>query len=235
MTKNDTIVFIPTYNERENVEEMVRQLKELNLPFDILFVDDNSTDGTKEILNEMVNRHQNIKVIHRPAKLGIGSAHLTGIHYAFNNGYRILITMDCDFTHSPKDIPIFLKTAGTVDIVVGTRFMCDDSLKEWNMYRKTLTKLGHFLTRTLLKIPYDATGAFRAYNLKKIQKEVFYNIVSPGYAFFFESLFLLNRMGYKIVEIPINLPARTYGHSKMNYKEICRSLLQLFKLSFKRF
>lgn len=223
------LIFIPTYNEKENVKEMVRQINSTNLELDLLFADDNSPDGTGKILNELKKEYKNLLVVHREKKMGIGSAHKFGIKYAYDNNYDYLITMDCDFTHSPSDITKFLKEKD-YDVVVGTRYKDKKSLEDWNLYRRFLTKLGHFLTKTLLSLEYDATGAFRLYNLKKIDSEIFDKVKSNGYAFFFESLFFLNLKGYKIKEVPIILPKRTYGSSKMSFLEIFKSLKRLGRL-----
>lgn len=223
------LIFIPTYNERENVEEMLQRLTLLYPNFDILFADDNSPDGTGQVLEELKKQHKRLEVIHREKKLGIGSAHRAGINYAYSKGYDYLITMDCDFTHSPEDISRFMEYLD-YDIVIGTRYKDKKSLSEWNIYRKFLTKLGHFLTKYFLLMDYDATGAFRLYNLRKIPLRAFDNVKSEGYSFFFESLFFLNLQGFKIKEVPIILPKRTYGHSKMGIKEIFKSLLRLFRL-----
>lgn len=237
MKTPDLLICIPTYNEKENVGEMVREIEELvlPLPFNLIFIDDNSPDGTGRILDEIAKKNSRVKVLHRTEKSGIGSAHLAGIRYAYKRGYDFLLTMDCDFTHSPKDIYKFINTSKEADVVVGTRFLKSESLAEWNVYRKLLTRLGHLLTKTFLNMPYDATGAFRLYNLKNIDIEIFNKVESKGYAFFFESLYLLNRAGCKIVEVPISLPARTYGHSKMTMKEIVKSVFMLLKLKFRRF
>ncbi|MCX7991071.1 MAG: polyprenol monophosphomannose synthase [Proteobacteria bacterium] len=226
---NRLLIFIPTYNESENVEEMVKNVFELGIDGDLLVADDNSPDGTGEILEKLRKIFPKLIVVHREKKLGIGNAHKFGISYAYEKGYEYLLTMDCDFTHSPSDIPLFLENS-EYDIVIGTRYTKEDSLKDWNIYRRFLTKLGHFLTKYLLGMDYDATGAFRLYNLKKIDKKVFDKVRSDGYSFFFESLFFLNLNGYKIKEIPIVLPKRTYGHSKMTIKEIFKSLYKLFNL-----
>lgn len=227
---NKLLIFIPTYNERENVEEMVEKIFNNNFDFDLLIADDNSPDGTGDILEELKKKYPKLIVMHREKKMGIGNAHRFGISYAYENGYNFLITMDCDFTHNPEDIPLFLKYKEEYDIVIGTRYQNEDSLKDWNIYRKFLTRLGHFLTKYLLAMDYDATGAFRLYNLKKLDKTVFDKVRSQGYSFFFESLFFLYLKGYKIKEVPIVLPKRTYGHSKMTFKEIFKSLSMLFRL-----
>ena len=227
MKKNEILVFIPTYNEQENVREICSRLLNLSLDLDILFIDDDSPDGTGDVLDQLAKQHSNLHVIHRAGKLGIGSAHLDGISWAYDNGYSTLITMDCDFTHKPETIPEFLQQSDDHDIVIGSRFLHKESLREWNLYRKAFIHLGHFLTRKLLRLRYDATGAFRLYNLEKIPSEMFNLIESESYSFFFESLFILNLNGIPIKQISIDLPARTYGHSKQSFNGAFKTLLQL--------
>jgi dolichol-phosphate mannosyltransferase len=224
------LIFVPTFNERDNAERMFRQLAALGLDADILFLDDNSPDGTGEILDRLAKENPRLSVIHRPGRLGIGTAHLDGIAWAYNCGYDILITLDCDFTHTPADVLRLLEKSDSHDVVVGSRWMKADSLPGWNFMRRSLTNLGHLLTRTLLRMPYDATGAFRVYNLQRIPRAVFELVQSRGYAFFLESMFLFTRNGISIAEIPIVLPSRTYGESKMSVREAAKSGLYIFSL-----
>ena len=230
--KNELLILIPTYNEIGNVEEILTQILGLELPADILFIDDNSPDGTGDKLEQLAEKYSNISVSHRKGKLGIGSAHVDGINFAYNHSYRLLLTMDCDFSHSPSEIKDFIKLAEQADIVIGSRFIKKGSLKEWNFLRWSLTHIGHIATRLLLNMPYDASGAFRLYRLDKISRYFLDNIHSRGYSFFYESLYVLHLNEYRIVEIPIILPARVYGHSKMRIKDAIQSLLQLFKIYF---
>lgn len=230
MIPNKTLIFIPTYNESENVERIYREIKSLNLGTDILFLDDNSPDGTGKLIDALVEKSPDTFVIHRTGKLGIGSAHQAGIKWAYDKEYEMLVTMDCDFTHSPSYIINFIRHSDRADIVIGSRYMKKHSLATWNIFRKFLTKLGHFMTVTLLNMPYDASGAFRLYCLKKIDKNIFSLIQSNGYSFFFESLFILHFNRKEIFEIPIELPSRTYGTSKMTWKDAWKSLQFLLNL-----
>ena len=230
--RSKPLIMIPTYNERENVERICIEILALGLDLDILFVDDNSPDGTGVVLDILSQSHPNVKILHRSGKLGIGSAHRDGIEWGYKNGYRVLVTMDCDYTHPPEYIPRFLELAESNDVVVGSRYMQKNSLSGWSISRKTLTLFGHFLTKQLLGIPYDATGAYRSYRLDRITYQTFNLVNSHGYSFFFESLYILNRNQHSVCEIPIALPARTYGHSKMSYKEAVRSAKQLFYVYF---
>lgn len=234
MQKNNTLIFIPTYNEIDNVKKIFNDIKALNLPADMLFLDDNSPDGTGLVIDAIVADNSNIYAIHRPGKQGIGSAHQDGIRWAYEHGYATLITMDCDFTHSPSYINDFIKLSDKADIVVGSRYMQKDSLATWNLFRKFLTYLGHFLTVNLLNMPYDASGAFRLYSLKKIDKKLFNLILSKGYSFFFESLFILYYNKISVAETPIELPSRTYGTSKMTYSDAWNSLIFLLNLCYRK-
>ena len=229
------LILIPTYNEKENVETIYREIRAQELPADILFLDDNSPDGTGELVQAIAQKDTGVFSKHRSGKLGVGSAHLEGIQYAYEQGYSALITMDCDFTHQPEDIPKFLELAEDYDLIIGSRHLQEKSLEGWSLQRRLLTRLGYFLTGTLLNIPYDATGAFRLYRLDRIDRQVFSLVTSHSYSFFFESLFfLLNRLHLRVVEIPIKLPVRACGHSKMKLKDIIGSFFKLVLLYRKR-
>lgn len=224
---SSTLVFIPTYNEAANVRPLAAGILGLGLDADILFIDDNSPDGTGTILDQMAAENPLVHVVHRSGKLGIGSAHQDGIKWAYDHGYRLLVTMDCDFTHSPTLIPEFISYTSQYDVVVGSRYMKEGSLRDWNLLRRTLTRTGHFLTTRLLHMPHDATGAFRVYRIDKIPSGLFSLVHSIGYSFLFESLYILNLNGFSIKELPIDLPSRTYGHSKMRMRDAYHSLMLL--------
>ena len=229
---NELLIFIPTYNERENVEGILEQLLGLGLAADILFVDDNSPDGTGELLDRLARGMPNVTVQHRAGKMGVGSAHAYGIQWAYERGYRLLLTMDCDFTHSPEYIRDFLAKADDADIVVGSRYLQDKSLSTWNAYRKLLTRIGHLLTAVFLRMPYDATGAFRLYRLDRLPKNFLDPVQSHSYSFFFESLYILHLNGFRIAEVPTHLPARVYGHSKMRLTDALNSVSHLVHIYF---
>lgn len=226
------LIAIPTYNERQNVTFIYEQLLKLELGADLLFVDDHSPDGTGQLLDELAARDDRLQVLHRPGKLGIGSAHLDAIRWAYGHDYGQLLTMDCDFSHSPADIPRFLDCASEAEVVIGSRYLQRDSLREWNLLRKGLTSCGHLLTTRLLRMPQDATGAFRLYDLARIDRRIFGLVRSMGYAFFFESLFILTRNSVTIAEVPIYLPARTYGSSKISILEVYGSVRRIALLWF---
>jgi len=226
------LVGIPTLNEAKNVEHMVERLQGLSLPLDLLFIDDSSSDGTGDILDQLASRYDSIRVLHRPPFSGIGSAHQAILRYAYEHGYQTLITMDCDFSHQPEDLPRLLQEPSKEALVVGSRFLDPNSLADWNLRRRFLTHLGHWLTSRLLGLPMDATGAFRLYRLDQIPRTLWEQVRSPGYAFFFESLVFLRRGGVQCAEIPIRLPKRVYGESKLDLWQAFRSLRMLLRLYF---
>lgn len=232
--KKNILIFIPTYNEVNNVENILKKIINLKIDTDILFIDDNSPDGTGELLDKLSNVFSRVFVQHRIGKLGIGSAHREAILWAYKNRYNAILTLDCDATHPPEYIPSFIKRLDEFDLVVGTRHLNKSSLADWSIKRKFLTKLGYLLTYYLLNIPYDATGAYRIYNLDLINSKFLDTTRSNGYSFLFETIFILNFNNYKIGEIPIHLPSRENDCSKMSYRDICQSLLMLFKIFFEK-
>ena len=233
MSDNDLLIFIPTYKERQNVRLIVEGLRYNLGPVPILFCDDNSPDGTYDVIREVAEQDGHVDVIRRPGKLGIGSAHKDGIREAARRGYRRLLTLDCDLTHQPSDCARFVACENG-DVVVGSRFTDPASLADWNWLRKALTRGGHAATRMLLRMPYDATGALRLYHLDRLGVDWLDKVRSDGYAFFFESLMVLQARGAKIEELSIRLPKRTYGNSKMSVRELVRSVVMLLRLAARR-
>jgi dolichol-phosphate mannosyltransferase len=231
--RQNRLVFIPTYNESGNVRDMYEKLTSLNLDADLLFIDDASPDGTGRILDDIARQDSRVTVIHRKGKEGIGTAHLQGIAYAYDQGYTVLMSLDCDFTHRPEYLPDFLAMQDKCDLVIASRYLGNESLGEWNLYRKALTNIGHVLTKALLSMPYDATTSFRLYRLDRIPRSIFNHVTSRGYAFFFESTYFLHLHDVRIREIPVVLPARALGDSKMGVDEIIASLRQLMSLYFR--
>ena len=230
---SEILIFVPTYNECDNAPRMARELAALPIAADILFFDDNSPDGTGKLLEEIKKEISRLIVHHRSGKLGIGTAHSEAIAWAYQKGYKILVTLDCDFTHSPADIPAMIRAAEKSDLAVGSRWVNSGSLPGWNIFRRAMTFLGHGLTKFVLGIPQDASGAFRAYRLDRIPLGIWDLVKSRGYSFFFESMFVFNRNRLLIQEIPITLPARTYGNSKMSTHAAFNSARYIFQLALK--
>jgi len=228
------LVFIPTLNEAGTISYLLMLINKLHPTLDILIVDDNSNDGTLNELRQLKLRGLPIEIVVRASKMGIGSAHLFAINYAFDNNYDLLITMDGDGAHDPKSIENFLSVQNN-DLVIGSRYLQKNSLIEWNIFRKSLTHVIHLVTWKFLGLNYDNSSAFRCYNLMQLTKQSFAKINSSGYDFFFESIFVLTKnQSIKIAQIPIFLPARTYGNSKLNLKLALIALKTLVRLFFTR-
>lgn len=227
------LLIIPTLNERKNITALIEKIRKINQKIDILFVDDNSTDGTREEILYLKKRNKSIYYIFRPKKLGIGSAHKDGLKFAYKKKYKIILTMDADGTHNPKYIKNLIKYSTQYDLISTNRFENKDSLIEWPVHRRFLTKIRFYLINILLNINYDSSGAYRCYNAKNIKLNDVLDAKNDGYSFFWESLYLLNKKKYSIKEIPIYLPYRKVGSSKMKMRDIVGSLFYLFKYSIK--
>ena len=233
MSKSAILLCLPTLNEAGNIQAMLDQILELRLDADIVVIDDGSSDGTDKIVEELAAKNPQVRLVERGSRLGVGSAHIDALRLGKKGGYQFLVTMDADFSHRPSDIPRFLEAAETSNVVVGTRFSRADSLKEWDLLRKCITHLAHFLTKTLLTLPYDASGGFRVYQLSMISPDLIDSIESRNYEFFFESLTRMHRRGLSIAEVPIDLPARTYGESKMKLRHVFGGFVRLIQLAWR--
>lgn len=228
------LLFIPTLNEAGTIRKIVTSSFAYSKSIDMLIIDDNSSDGTLEIIRQLQTKYKNIELIVRTQRLGIGSAHLSAIDYAIETKYDYLITMDGDGAHNPSYLPVFLAESIKHDLVVGNRYLQKNSLSEWNYGRKALTRIVHISTIVLLGMKYDCSSAFRCYTLKSLPQNFTVQIKSRGYDFFFESMFILHRDKKVIYEIPIHLPARTYGNSKLTTMWALKALLRLLYLSISR-
>jgi len=230
-----TLVFIPTLNEAGTIGDLLILINKLHPSLDLLVVDDNSNDGTLHELRRLKSKEMPIDIVVRASKMGIGSAHLLAINYAFDNNYKFIITMDGDGAHEPKSIKHLLSLAENHDLVIGSRYLQKSSLSEWNAFRKSLTYIIHAITWKFLGLNYDNSSAFRCYNLTRLTKQSFAKIKSSSYDFFFESIFILSKnQGIKIAQIPIFLPSRTYGNSKLTIKSALIAFRTLVRLSLNR-
>lgn len=226
------LVVIPTYNEVDNIGLLIQQLRSLLPNATLLIIDDNSFDGTSELVSQVASEQSNVILHSREQKLGIGSAHKHALLEAISGNYEILVTLDADFTHDPVYIEAMFQELTNADVVVGSRFLPGGGIREWNLFRALLTRAGHLATRLILRIPYDASGAFRMYRINKVRFAALTQELNDGYSWFYESLTVLHLQGLRIREIPIVLPARTYGSSKMRIRDATFSLLNMFRFRF---
>lgn len=213
------LIIIPTYNEKKNIKIILKNIKKkFKLKYDLLFIDDNSNDGTQEVLNKL--KSKSLKIINRKGKLGVGSAHKDGIAYGYKKKYNFIITMDCDGTHDPKYLKKIVKLSKENDLVTTNRFLNKNSLSNWDFHRKYLTIFRHLLVKFIFNINIDSSGAFRCYNTKKINLNDILLSKDNSYSFFTESIVILSLKKYKIAEIPVILPKRFSGSSKMKLTDV---------------
>ena len=237
MAKNSMLIIVPVLNEANNIFPLLKKIFKYlkNKKKHILFIDDNSTDGTRNKIKQAKKKYKKIYLIKRSRKLGVGSAHKIGLAWGFKNKYKIIITMDCDGTHDPIYIDKMLKVLSkkNCQIVSTNRFLNKNSLNDWPTWRKKLTTFRHKLIQFLLNIKYDSSGAFRGYLTDKINIKDIFLAKNNSYSFFWESIFILSKR-YKIKEIPIRLPGRHSGSSKMKFKDIFLALLYLLVFFFRK-
>ena len=183
-TFNKYLIIIPTYNEKNNIDFIINKIKRIiKFRYKLLFIDDNSNDGTKQLINKI--KSKNILVFNRKKKLGIGSAHKFGIKYAYKCKYKYIITMDCDGTHNPLYIKKMLQLLKSSDLVITNRFKIKKSLEKWSIYRKLITIIRQFIVTFFFNTDLDSSGAFRCYNSTKIKLNDILLASSNGYSFFY--------------------------------------------------
>jgi len=214
------VVIIPTYNEKENVERMARAVMGLPVTIDILFVDDNSPDGTAAIISELMAEFPNrIFLEERQGKLGLGTAYIHGFKWSLNQNYDYIFEMDCDFSHNPLDLPRLLEacTQKGADLSIGSRYTKGGKVQNWPMGRILMSYFASVYVRMILFIGIaDTTAGFMCYSNKVLKAIDLDNIHFKGYAFQIEMKYAAKRKGFKIIEVPITFIDRQFGESKMS-------------------
>lgn len=230
------IVVVPTYNEASNIASLVKKIISLNLDISILIVDDNSPDGTGKIADDLAKQHQQVSVIHRPKKQGLGRAYIDGFQWAIKQKADYIIEMDADFSHNPERIPEFLKNIENYDVVIGSRYLNGTvNVVNWPIKRLILSLAANNYTRLItgLKI-HDCTGGFKCFRREVLENVDLDGITSDGYGFQIEMNFRAQKLGYRICEIPIIFTERHSGTSKMSRKIIWEALFLVWKLAFSK-
>jgi len=214
---NQTLIIVPTYNERENLPRMAARLLSLPVAVDVLVVDDNSPDGTGRLADELAAKHPQIHVLHRAGKEGLGRAYLAGFAWALEKKYEFIFEMDCDFSHDPNEIPVFLKAAENADLVIGSRYSGGVRVLNWPLKRLLLSRSAGVFVWFVTGMPFtDPTGGYKCFRRRALEAIGLEKIRSNGYSFQIELTHRLWRQGYKIVESPITFADRTEGTSKMS-------------------
>lgn len=217
---NDSLVVIPTYNERENAPDIIRKVFSLPIPFDVLIIDDNSPDGTAAMVRELqLEFPGRLHLEERKVKLGLGTAYIHGFKYALRLGYAYIIEMDADFSHNPEDL-IRLRAACTeegYDLAIGSRYIGGVNVVNWPMNRVLMSYFASYYVRLVTGMPIqDATAGFKCYARQVLETIPLDEIRFIGYAFQIEMKFLTYKYGFKIKEVPIIFTDRAKGHSKMS-------------------
>jgi dolichol-phosphate mannosyltransferase len=212
------LVCLPTYNERENLEPMLRALGEVLGPDDsVLVIDDASPDGTGEIADRLSGRLPNVQVLHRATKEGIGPAYLAGFRHALAAGAELVLEMDCDFSHDPTAVPQLIAAAADADLVLGSRYVRRGGTRNWGLVRRTISRGGSLYAQILLGTRVrDLTGGFKCYRREVLERIDLDAIGSRGYAFQIETTYRALRAGFRVVEVPIVFVDREAGGSKMS-------------------
>lgn len=231
----DCTIVIPTYNERDNIGVLLPQL--LQIPrCRILVVDDNSPDGTANIVTTIARDEPRVSLLSRPSKMGLGTAYIAGFRRALAEGAEYLCEMDADFSHNPRYLPPLIEAAETnYDLVIGSRYVPGGGTTDWGLLRKCISQSGNIYARLLLNLPVmDATGGFRCYRRRVLQTINLDNIHSNGYSFQIELVYRAMRAGFRIGEIPIIFPDRRVGRSKMSRRIVLEAFITVWRLRFER-
>jgi dolichol-phosphate mannosyltransferase len=211
------LVVIPTYNERDNIESILRRLREANPQAHALVVDDASPDGTGDIADRVAATDDWVHVLHRPAKAGLGAAYVAGFRWALERGYDVVVEMDADGSHAPEQLPGLLSALADADVVLGSRWVPGGKIVNWPMSRVLLSRGGNVYTRLALGMHLrDATGGFRAYRAAVLQKLDLDAVASQGYCFQVDLAWRAVRDGFRVAEVPITFTERERGDSKMS-------------------
>jgi dolichol-phosphate mannosyltransferase len=232
---SDSLVIIPTYNEKENVERMIRKVFSLPFEFHILIIDDGSPDGTAEIVKAlMLEFPGKLFIEERKGKLGLGTAYIHGFNWALARNYEFIFEMDCDFSHNPEDL-IRLREAcvNGGDVAIGSRYTKNGKIENWPMGRVLMSYFASVYVRIILMVPFkDTTAGFKCYRRKVLQAINFDNIKFIGYAFQIEMKYVAYKLGFKIVEVPITFTDRIEGTSKMSKGIFKEAILGVLKMRF---
>lgn len=230
------MTIVPTYNEKENIELLVGEILDLPVPVEVIIVDDNSPDGTGEIADRLAAAHpERVHVVHRPGKLGLGTAHIAGIKKALEMGASRLMTMDADFSHHPRYIPQMLQKCEEVDLVIGSRYVDGGGTAQCTVLRKVLSRGANAFAYWMLGLrARDATAGFRCYRHEVLESIDLDSIRAEGYSFLIEMLFRCRQAGWQIGEVPIVFVNRLRGASKISREEIIKALWTVLRLAIHR-
>lgn len=237
MPNPEGLIIIPTYNERDNMAKLIEQILCLPILVDILIVDDNSPDGTGNIVEELQKQNPRLHLLKRSGKLGLGTAYIEGFKIALQQNYQFIVTMDADFSHDPKYLPELIAGLADHDLIIGSRYIKNGGVKNWPLKRRFLSRVGNFYAKTILNTPInDNTAGFMAIKTNVLQKIDLNRISGKGYAFLMELKYTLFKNNAKIKELPIIFMERILGKSKISSNIIKEGLLMpwLLKIQYRK-
>lgn len=227
-------IIIPTFNEKDNIERIIKEVLSTNTDFKILIIDDSSFDGTGEIIDNLFKKYPDkIKVTHRGGARGLGRSYIEGFKYLFSkyNDFQHVITMDADLSHDPKYLPELLEGAKNYDVVIGSRYIKGISVVNWSLGRLILSISANWFVRRVLNLPIkDTTSGFVCYRKEAINSIDLNKIKSDSYAFQIEMKYKLYKKGFKFKEIPIIFAERKYGKSKLGKKELFKTIFAVLNM-----
>ncbi len=227
------LIVTPTYNEADNINRLFEGIFSVAPDIHVLVVDDNSPDGTGDIVDARAASDPRVHALHREGKLGLGTAYIAGFKWALERDYTHIFEMDADLSHQPKYLPEFLKKAEDHDLVLGSRALPGGGTEGWGMKRKILSRGGTLYTRAILWLPYtDLTGGFKCFHRTVLESIELDTVQSEGYAFQIELTWRAHRRGFKVGEVPIIFPDRTLGNSKMSKNIFWEAVTMVWKLRF---
>ena len=227
-----TVICLPTYNERENLERMVRALGEV-LPDDggVLVIDDSSPDGTGEIADRLAAELAWLEVLHRPAKQGLGRAYVDGFRRALEDGAELVLEIDCDFSHDPADVPrLIAAVEAGADLALGSRYVPGGGTENWGLVRRLISRGASVYTQVLLMPIHDATGGFKCFRRRVLESIELDEIDAAGYVFQIETTYRALRKGFRVVEVPIRFVDRNEGQSKMTRAIVLEAIWKVPRL-----
>ena len=233
MSAGRACVILPTYNERENLPQIVPAILAAAPDIDVLVIDDNSPDGTGALADELAARQPRLHVLHRSRKEGLGRAYLAGFAQALARGYGRIVEMDADFSHDPAALPGLLEASKTADLVLGSRYVAGGGTVNWGLGRRLLSKGGSLYARTILGLPIrDLTGGFKCFRRDVLESIDLESVRSSGYAFQIELTYRAVKRGFTVREIPIVFADRRVGKSKMSRAIVAEALWMVWKIRF---
>ena len=232
---SEALIIIPTYNERENLKSLCDQVLTALPSADLLIVDDNSPDGTGRLADEIAARDPRVHALHRPGKMGLGTAYIQGFRWALERDYRFVFEMDADFSHQPKYLVDFLRAVADADLVLGCRYMPGGGTVDWTLSRKLVSRGGNLYARAVMGLPFrDLTGGFKCFRREVLETIDLGAIASKGYAFQIELTYRTHQAGFRIAEVPIIFPDRKLGTSKMSGRIVREAMINVVKLRLGR-